>query len=219
MPVSRYKKSEHIQSRILDKAEELFAKQGFEATTTRQITSEIGVRNASVNYFFKTKHALGVAVIDRRFSVLKEARLARLEKVDFDTSNQQDQLGQVIEAFIVPLAEFSQSADTGWRNYNRIMAQIAASGDWPEDDYVQIVNDMAMRFIHAFQAIFPAISKTQAFRGYQFMLGTVLFAFAEGSRFIQMAEADEDLENRFHDPCMLLNFVEAGLFRIFNDPS
>ena len=67
MVKARYKKSSDTQCRILDAAEELFAQQGFEATTTRQITSLADVRNASINYYFATKRDLGVAVIDRRF--------------------------------------------------------------------------------------------------------------------------------------------------------
>ena len=52
---------------ILDAAEELFAKQGFAATTTKQIGSAAGVNPALIHYYFGNKEGLYRALLRRLF--------------------------------------------------------------------------------------------------------------------------------------------------------
>ena len=52
---------------ILDAAEELFAKQGFAATTTKQIGSAAGVNPALIHYYFGSKEGLYRALLRRLF--------------------------------------------------------------------------------------------------------------------------------------------------------
>ena len=52
---------------ILDAAEELFAKQGFAATTTKQIGSAAGVNPALIHYYFGNKEGLYRALLGRLF--------------------------------------------------------------------------------------------------------------------------------------------------------
>ncbi len=59
---------------ILDTAESLFAQQGHDATSMRQITSAAGVNLASVNYHFGSKESLVQAVLKRRLAVLNRER-------------------------------------------------------------------------------------------------------------------------------------------------
>ena len=61
------------QQKILNAAEALFARDGFEQTSLRQITHEAGVNLASVNYHFGSKKALIQAVIARYLSVFMPA--------------------------------------------------------------------------------------------------------------------------------------------------
>lgn len=52
---------------ILDAAEELFAKQGFAATTTKQIGAAAGVNPALIHYYFGNKEGLYRALLRRLF--------------------------------------------------------------------------------------------------------------------------------------------------------
>jgi TetR/AcrR family transcriptional regulator len=52
---------------ILDAAEELFARQGFAATTTKQIGSAAGVNPALIHYYFGNKEGLYRALLRRLF--------------------------------------------------------------------------------------------------------------------------------------------------------
>jgi len=60
------------KTRILDAAEKLFGKNGFDATSLRDITTEADVNLAAVNYHFQSKDSLIDAVIARRIEPLNK---------------------------------------------------------------------------------------------------------------------------------------------------
>lgn len=207
---ARYKKSVDTQNRILDSAESLFANQGFEATTTRQITALAEVRNASVNYYFATKRDLAVAVIDRRFEPLKLEREVRLEQVNLLAKDSAEALQGVVSAFVIPLSELSKRNPEGWRNYNRIVAQIAANGRWDSDSYIKKIDDLAEKFVRALAKIFPEESLANIVQAFNFMLGATLHAFATGGRTLEKVSTPSTSEN----PEPLIRFISAGLFEL-----
>ena len=74
------------QKRILDTAERLFAKEGFEQTSLRQITQEADVNLASVNYHFGSKKALIQAVVARYMDVFMPALDEELRGLDDESA-------------------------------------------------------------------------------------------------------------------------------------
>ena len=65
-------KSGELQSRVLDIAEELFAEQGYAATSVRELAARAGVNPALVHYYFGSKRKLLIAVMDRALLPLAE---------------------------------------------------------------------------------------------------------------------------------------------------
>ena len=216
MGKTQYKKSSQTQDRILDVAEDLFAKQGFDATTTRQITAAAGVRNASVNYYFETKRDLMVAVIDRRFDSLRLEREEMLDRVNDVSSDAPAKIKAIVEAFVLPLAKLTQDDPIGWGNYNRIMAQLAIRSEWPQDDYSTKVNEIAKKFMARFQEVNPQSSPADVITAYQFMLGAVLFTFTTNDRFQQAGRTVVDPAQIVIDPQPLVAFLAAGLGKLMD---
>jgi AcrR family transcriptional regulator len=66
---------------ILDAAERLFARQGFDSTTIKQIGAEAGVNSALLYYYFADKVALYHAVLARLISGLAAEGMRRLQAV------------------------------------------------------------------------------------------------------------------------------------------
>lgn len=62
--------SRKSRSAILRVAEKLFAKQGFQATTLRQIASKSGANGALVSYYFGNKEGLWDAVLEEKLASL-----------------------------------------------------------------------------------------------------------------------------------------------------
>ncbi|MEP5154620.1 TetR/AcrR family transcriptional regulator [Planktotalea sp.] len=216
MERTQYKKSSKTQDRILDVAEDLFSKQGFDATTTRQITAAAGVRTASVNYYFKTKRDLMIAVIDRRFDILRREREAMLANVDTHSGDQPTQIKAIVEAFVLPLAKLTKTDPVGWSNYNRIIAQLALNKELPHDTYAEKINKTAEKFIVGLKATSPNKSLNDVIEAYQFLLGAVLFAFTESDRFTQALNGNSQLAQAASNPKPLVNFISAGLVELFD---
>ena len=97
----------NTKDRILDTAERLFARDGFEATSLRSITAEAGVNLAAINYHFQSKEALVQAVIGRRMGPMNDRRLALLDAYEAQAA----------------------TPPTARQNHGRISAP---GGQWPE---------------------------------------------------------------------------------------
>ena len=84
---------------ILNAAGRIFAKNGFHATTVRQITREAGVNLAAVNYHFHDKQELYV-------SVLKRAHQAAAKTAEADRADApREQLRIFIRSFLAHLLD------------------------------------------------------------------------------------------------------------------
>lgn len=99
------------KQRILDAAEQLFARDGFHNTSLRTITREARVNLAAVNYHFGGKEALVEAVFERRLTPLNAARRRHLDAVR-DTARgagRAPTVEEVLRAFIEPTLAFRDS--------------------------------------------------------------------------------------------------------------
>jgi AcrR family transcriptional regulator len=65
-PTSRQRMAAARREQILETALELFAAQGFDATSTRQIAKEVGVAEGLIFHYFPTKASLLTAILEDR---------------------------------------------------------------------------------------------------------------------------------------------------------
>lgn len=108
--------------RILDTAERLFARDGFDVSL-RTITAEAGVNLAAVNYHFQSKEALLDAVIARRIGPVNDRRLAMLDEVERQAGDGAPPLEGVLEAFFLPVFEIGGPAGCG-ENFRPVMGRL-----------------------------------------------------------------------------------------------
>jgi len=76
--VARKTKGERTAERLLDAAEPLFARNGYEGTTLREIARRAGIREPGVYNHFESKQTLYEAVLDRALTPMTEAMAARM---------------------------------------------------------------------------------------------------------------------------------------------
>ena len=82
---------------IIDAAIQLFAEQGFEGTSIRDLAAKAEVNIAMVNYYFGSKDKLFEAIIEQRSGYLKE----KLEEILLNNSiSDVQKMDQVIEHFV-----------------------------------------------------------------------------------------------------------------------
>jgi TetR/AcrR family transcriptional regulator len=69
----RVRNPDRSRAAILDAAEQLFADQGYDATSLNQVGTVAGVSRGTPGYFFGSKADLYQAVLDRSFAEVREA--------------------------------------------------------------------------------------------------------------------------------------------------
>lgn len=89
-------------SAILDAAERLFAADGYDATSIRQITRVAGVNVAAVHYHYGDKPAVLRAVTSRIVGPMNERRIRLLELAQATAAPAPAPLDAVLDAFVRP---------------------------------------------------------------------------------------------------------------------
>lgn len=120
-----------VQERLVDAAEELFCEHGFDDTSIRALATAAGCNIAAVNYYFGGKEKLYVEVWRRRLVLMREARLASIEKVMSGSDGKprlEDLLRAFANAFVEPLVYPSKT-----RQFTRLMARELIDPHLPED--------------------------------------------------------------------------------------
>ena len=95
------------RDRILGAAERLFAEQGFDATSIRDITTSAECNVAAVNYHFGGKEKLYVETFRRLLVNLRDRRITRLQKDmnDIEDPTLEDFLESFANSFLEPLVD------------------------------------------------------------------------------------------------------------------
>ena len=93
----------NTRQRILDAAEKLFARHGFESTSLRSIIASAGVNLAAIHYHFRSKEGLIGAVIERRFAPVNDERLRLLAEYESQADGRVPLVEEILEAFLAPM--------------------------------------------------------------------------------------------------------------------
>ena len=100
------KNGDDTATRLLDAAEELFAENGLNGTSSRDITSKANCNLASINYYFNGKENLYHQVCKRRLKILREIRIESIKSYmasSGDKSTLEGLLFSFSDAFVSPL--------------------------------------------------------------------------------------------------------------------
>lgn len=110
---------DEARTALLDAAERLFAVQGVETASLRDICIEAGQRNNSaVQYHFGDREGLVAAVFTRRMDAINELRRTMIH--DLDADHRGDDIVGLVDALMFPLVEYVTTHD-GW--YGRFLVR------------------------------------------------------------------------------------------------
>lgn len=196
--------------RILDAAEELFARHGYDGVTMRQISTKAEVDVALASYHFGKKEDLFHAVFNRRAEVLSASRrkvlLANIEQAAGGTQT----LEQIIEAFLLPLKIAQESMDPGWRNYLAMVAYVMASPVWNEILMPNIYDKRVTEFVDALKAALPNAKEEDIHWCYHYMSGALALTLAQTGRIDRLSNGkckSSDFDAAYN---RMIPFVAAG---------
>ena len=164
------------KQRILDAAEELFARHGFTGASLRQVTSRAKVNLAAVNYHFGSKDNLIEEVFRRRLDELSRRRLESLAEVE---ASGHASLESVLDAFITPALELSLDRKGG-SVFMRVLARAFAEHNgnlrgFLSDNYGHVLKDFAA----AFARLLPQLDKDELYWRLDIAVGALTYAMAD----------------------------------------
>jgi len=125
----RLVRGEATRERVLDAAERLFADQGFDGVSIRQIANEAGVTLGVVGFHGGSKAELFATILRRRSAALSQARRVALATATGAGSGTLA-LHDVMQAYIRPYIELASSGDPQWEAYARLIAHMVSDERW-----------------------------------------------------------------------------------------
>lgn len=170
------------RDRILDAAEELFAKKGFEGVSVRKIMAKAEADVSLAYYHFKSKRDLFDQVMLRRAEHLNNIRLKALEAVEERHPDDAPSVEEIIDAFTSPLLDLLADDHDTWKHYYQLIAQINSSSEWGGELMTRYFDPLVTRFVEALRKALPDCSDADLFWSYHFLSGALTLTFAETGR-------------------------------------
>jgi len=166
--------TENTRERILDAAEDLFARRGISGSSLRAVTGRAGVNLAAVHYHFGSKQALLDAVVERRARPINASRMRALARIGEDGRNGTPTVEAILRAFFLPglhsLQELPTKKDTLMRLLSRIEAQ---PPEVVEDLFRRHFGEVCSHYIAALERALPHLPSAQVADRFRFAIAIV----------------------------------------------
>ncbi len=123
-----------VQDRLIKAAEELFCQRGYNETSVRDIAAIAGCNVAAVNYYFGGKDNLYLEAWRRRLALMRQTRLASIEKVMSAPAEPrlEDLLRSYAVSFVEPLIDGSPKC-----RFVNLLAREMVDPHLPRDMYLK----------------------------------------------------------------------------------
>jgi AcrR family transcriptional regulator len=207
--------TEHLHTTklaILDAAERLFSRQGFEGTSLRALTTQAGVNLGAVNYHFSSKDALVLAVLKRRMKPLNEERLALLAQFERDCQGGAVSPEKILEALFRPLLELIERPSKGGRYFLRLIGQCLANpGAYLKPLIQEEFAEKMRRFHAALRKSLPGLSEEEAYWRLYFAMGAMVYTVANSQMLEYMSGGRCRVAGVEDTLTRLIAFCAAGL--------
>ena len=200
------------KQRILDTAERLFAKQGFSATSVRQITSAAKVNLAALHYHFGSKDQVIGAVFARRLAPLNRERLDRLASFKEAAPNRLPSLEKTVEAFIGPPLRLGLRAGRREHQFMQLMGRALTEPDhhW-KDTILPQFEEVAQVFLPVFRQHLGKLPEEDFFWRIIFMIGTMGHTMSASRRLAVLSRGHCNVNDPDQAVRQMVPFLAAGL--------
>ncbi|NYT70526.1 TetR/AcrR family transcriptional regulator [Pusillimonas noertemannii] len=202
---------QNARSQILDAAEKVFALQGFDGASMREIAKQAGVAQALLHYHFDSKRKLFESMFSRRSEAINRERLTRLDELFNDDEGAAPTLPELIDALFRPTVSFGHE-QPGGNLFSRVLVSTNNADDQASRDLISSFYDpTAKRFISAIQRVVPSLKEEEAVWGYMFAIGVGMTMMATTGRAGRLSGGqcdDSDVEAMM---ARIVPFICAGI--------
>ena len=196
------------RERILDVAERLFARHGFNGVSMRDLAAAAKVPLALVSYHFGPKHALYRALFARRYAALTADRLRRLDEIGPRRARGAP-VEAIIAAFLDPILELRTSRGGG--HFATLIAREATDPEEAKRGIIaQYLDPTARVFLRALQEALPGAPKSDVAWGYQFLIGAMVLILADTGRLTRISDGAARTDDVRTTRDSLVRYAAAG---------
>jgi AcrR family transcriptional regulator len=206
------------RDRILRAAEKLFAVDGYDAVSFRDLTDAAGVSLSAIHYHFGSKQAVLSEIFARRAALLTNRRLELLEAAH-RYSERRPSLESILDAFLRPAFEVTR----GDRNdlFNRLRARVSLEhGATTRKIVSRAFDDNDLRFIEELKTALPDLSYEDVHWRFHFLVGAMLYTMSDSGqleglsgRKCQPTQTDVALQTMITTFASLFRSPSTGQFR------
>lgn len=198
------------KERLLEAAEELFARDGFERVSVRAITARAGANVAAVNYHFGSRRGLVHAVVERHVEPGVRERLERLGELERRGGGTVEELA---EAFIRPFVVQVRRSELAERLFGKLIGRMFGEDDGEviSEAMVGRLADVMERYRRAFSRVVPGLGEDEVRWRMTLMAGAMVHAFG-GVKMRQRLLGGRHGEGRSEEAlARCVQFVAAGM--------
>jgi len=182
----------NMREAILAAAEELFATNGFNAVSVRDIAQAAGANPGSVTYHFKTKDGL-LLEIYRRHCGPMNLRRSELLSAAKRVRDLQDRLEAIVRAYVVPAFTSGSDLAGGGARFTRLRAVMSAEGNEVARRIIaQTFDDTSHAFIDAIHESLPHVPRTEIVWRCHFLLGGLYYSLVTPERVSRLSRGEAD---------------------------
>src|SRR5580704_10113012 len=168
------------RERIIEAAEHLFAVDGYDAVSFRDLTAAAGVSLSAIHYHFGSKEAVLAEIFVRRAGLLTKRRLELLESAHRYGSKPAS-LESILDAFLRPAFEVTR----GNRNnlFNRLRARVSLEHSATTRHIVSRAFDQNdLRFIDELRAALPELKDEDLYWRFHFLVGAMIYTMSDSGQ-------------------------------------
>lgn len=169
------------RDRILDVAEEQFARFGIYGVTVRQVADAAQVDTALVHYYCRDKKNLFLEVVSRRAETLSARRNGALDEYERKCGGDPTVEGAV-ETFLRAFLELGISGGSAWRNYLAVIVQTHSVPSWADAILARHFDPVTQRFLAIMRKCLPSASAQDIYWSFQQLAGSVMLTVSLNDR-------------------------------------
>lgn len=168
----RTQRSLATSERILDAAEELFAKHGIYGVTMREIAELANVDTALLHYYFESKRGVFDAVFARRADVLNVERMREFDRYEAE-NGAHCEIEAIVAAYLKPMFRLNREGGQGWRNFCAFVGNLSSAPELAAI-FAEKFDPVLKRFIGLLRRAMPEASETDLYWCYHMFSGSIM---------------------------------------------
>jgi len=198
------------REKLLDAAERLFAEQGFDSTSLRQITTAAGANLAAVNYHFGSKDDLIIEVLERKLQPLNRERIDLLDDLEA-RYDRKPPVERIVEAFIGPPLRLKRDSGEAGSLFMRLVGHAMNDGDERlRRMLTERFREVGERYSAAFSRALPHLAPTEVLWRLMFSVGSMVHSMQISTDYLKFVATDVEMDDVETIIARMVRFLSAG---------